>query len=451
MDPKVKYMILKMVQNNNILPVTSVCNMSCQFCSHRNNPPGLDVYSMGHLDMSIIEELLDYLPAEGPVIIGESATRIIEGDPITHPDFKKIISKIRHKYPLKQIKITTNGSSLSYEMIDFLETNNPVELNISLNCSGPNERVFLMADKNPNRVFASMEILRDSSIKFNGSIVAMPHLTGWPELESTIRLLLKYNPETIRVFMPGFTGLSEDKLKFDIKLMYNKLSKLVEKFSHIDIPVLLEPPIIDNFKCIVKGVIKDTPAFNAGITKGDIIKRVDKKEVLTRVDGFNKILLASNPTLEYKRGNNVEKVTIEKKKSESSGLIVDYDMDLDLLEKLSGVLLSKGSKKKTAIVTSTLGQGILNSFLAYFHNKYNYIFQDREIDLITAKNVFFQGSIMSAGLLTNQDIIKSIKKTGNNYSLIIVPGIIFDIFGNDLTGKNYKQIEEELGNEVVII
>ncbi len=451
MDSKVKYMILKMVQNNNILPVTSVCNMSCQFCSHRNNPPGLDVYSMGHLDLSLIEELLDYLPAEGPVIIGESATRIIEGDPITHPDFKKIISKIRYKYPLKQIKITTNGSSLNHEMIDFLQTNNPVELNISVNCSGPDERVFLMADKNPKTVFAGLEILRDSSIKFNGSIVAMPHLTGWQELERTIRLLLKYNPETIRVFMPGFTGFSEDKLKFDINLMYNRMSKLVEKFSYIDIPVLLEPPIINNFNCKVKGVIKDTPAFKAGITKGDIIKRIDKNEVLTRVDGFNKILLASNPTIEYKRGNELETITIKKKKSESSGLIVDYDMDLDLLEKLSGVLLSKGSNKKTAIITSTLGQGILNSFLVYFHNKYNYIFKDREIDLITAKNDFFQGSIMSAGLLTNQDIINSVKKTGKNYSLIIVPGIIFDIFGNDLTGKNYKQIEEELGNEVVMI
>ncbi len=39
---------------------------------------------------------------------------------------------------------------------------------------------------------------------------------------------------------------------------------------------------------------------------------------------------------------------------------------------------------------------------------------------------------MSAGLLTNQDIINSIKKTGKDYKLIIVPGIIFDIFGNDL-------------------
>ncbi len=124
MDTKVKYMLLKIVQNNNILPVTSVCNMACKFCSHRNNPSDLDIYSLGHLDLSLIEELLDYLPAEGPVIIGESATRIIEGDPITHPDFKKIINRIRYKYPEKQIKITTNGSNLNHQMVDLLQTNN---------------------------------------------------------------------------------------------------------------------------------------------------------------------------------------------------------------------------------------------------------------------------------------------------------------------------------------
>ncbi len=451
MDPKIKYMILKMVQNNNILPVTSVCNMACQFCSHRNNPSGLDVYSLGHLDLSVIEELLNYLPPEGPVIIGESATRMIEGDPITHPNFKKIINKIRYKYPVKQIKITTNGSNLNHEMIEFLQTNNPVELNISLNCSDPNERVFLMADKNPKNVFAGMELLTKSTIKFNGSIVAMPHLTGWQELERSIKTLLKYNPETIRIFMPGFTRFSEDKLKFDIELMYNKLSNLIEKFTKIDIPVLLEPPMIDNFKCIVKGVIKGTPAFKAGMIQGDIIKTVNNKKVMTRVDGFNKILFSPDPVVELKRSRGSKNITLKKKKSESSGIIVDYDMDLNTLKKLSGVLLAKGSNQATTIVTSTLGQGILKAFLNYFHNKYTYIFEDREIDLIVAKNDFFAGSIMSAGLLTNQDIINSIKKTGKNYKLIIVPGIIFDIFGNDLTGKNYKQIEEELGNEIVII
>ena len=450
MDSKLKYMLLKTVQDKCILPVTSVCNMICQFCSHYNNPPGLDVYSLGHLKLDLIEELLDFLPEDGPVIIGESATRIIEGDPLTHPGFKDIITRIRNRYPLKQIKITTNGSNLVLDMIEFLENNSPVELNISLNCSGPDERVFLMSDKNPERVFTALEILAGSSIRFNGSIVAMPHLTGWKELERTIRVLAGYDPETIRVFMPGFTRFSEDKLKFHIKKLYNKLKKMVDGFYYLDLPVLLEPPMLNNFKCIVKGVIKGSAAFNAGLKKGDIIKTVNNNEVLTRADGFNKILFATNPVIKFSRGNETSELIVEKESKQSSGIIVDYDMELGLLERLSTILLAE-NVDKTAIITSYLGQGVLKAFLDYFYNRYHLVFKGRKIDIIIAKNNYFAGSIMSAGLLTNEDIIRDIKKTGKNYKLIILPGIIFDIFGNDLTGKSYKQIEEELSAEVVIV
>ena len=54
MDPKLKFILLKTVQDDGILPITSVCNMACQFCSHRNNPPGLEVYRLGHLDLELI-------------------------------------------------------------------------------------------------------------------------------------------------------------------------------------------------------------------------------------------------------------------------------------------------------------------------------------------------------------------------------------------------------------
>lgn len=141
-DTKIKYMLLKTVQDNNILPLTSICNMSCQFCSHKFNPPGLQIYHPGHLNPGLIKELIDYLPAEGPLIIGESATRIIEGEPMSHPHFAEIIKIVRDKYPDKKIKVTTNGSYLKKDMIEFLNNNLPLELNISLNCSGPEERVF---------------------------------------------------------------------------------------------------------------------------------------------------------------------------------------------------------------------------------------------------------------------------------------------------------------------
>ncbi|MFW6022401.1 MAG: DUF512 domain-containing protein [Halanaerobiaceae bacterium] len=450
MDSRVKYMLLKTVQDKSILPVTSVCNMACQFCSHRNNSPGLDIYNLGHLELDLIEELLEYLPDSSPIIIGESATRIIEGDPMTHPRFMDILKIIRSDYPGREIRITTNGSYLDEEMVDFLDKNKPIELNISVNCPDPDNRVFLMADKNPEQVFIGLSLLDRHQIKFNGSIVAMPHLTGWSALEESINILLNHHPKTVRVFMPGYTINSDQKLKFDKIEMYKRLSELIKSFSSNPIPVLLEPPEIKDFHCLVKGIIPGTPAANSNLQKGDIISTVNGEDVLTRVDGFNKILISTDPQLEFMRDKRLLKTTIKKINSESSGIIVDYDMDIEMLDRLSGLLLNK-EYNRMAVITSVLGKGIMESFMKYFYQKYQYLINDRQIDLIVSKNNYFGGSIMSAGLLTNNDIIKSLKNNGKKYEIIILPGIIYDTFGNDLTGKSYKQIEKELNTEIKII
>lgn len=450
MKPETRYLLLKTVQDKGILPVSSVCNMACQFCSHRNNPPGLDVYRLGHLDLSLMKELLEYLPADGPLIIGESATRIIEGDPLAHPQFLKIIEMIRGFFPEKEIKITTHGSFLNPEVLKMLQENMPVELNISLNCSSPEERAFLMADKKPEQVFSALEILAVSPIKFNGSIVAVPHLLGWQSLDKTISLLDEYNAETIRVFMPGFTRFSEEKMKFEVDTMYKRLASFIDKYDECRTPVLLEPPQLNNFDCVIKGIIRNSPAGKTLLKKGDIIISVNQEKVLSRVDGFNKVLKAENPLIKIRRGGTELELLLEKRKGERSGLIVDYDFSVELLDRLSRILLNN-LDRKTAIISSVLGKDIMNSFLKNFKTRYNLTGLPVEIDLLVAENRFFAGSIMSAGLLTNGDIISCLEESGKSYQKIILPGIMFDVFGNDLKGKNYREIEQLFDIKIDIV
>lgn len=442
----IKYTLLKTVQENNILPLTSICNMKCIFCSHRNNPPGLQVYRLGHLQPVLIKELMDYLPQEGALIIGESATRIIEGEPMGHPYFCEIIKMIRSKFSDKLVKITTNGSYLTREIIEFLEKYRPFEFNISINCSRPEERVFLMGDKNPERVFKGLDLLKRKKFPVGGSIVAMPHLTGWDSLSRTIDRLIKSNVETIRVFMPGYTKWIDDDLKFSRGEMYNKLKQLVEEYENEEIPVLLEPPVIEDLKCRVKGIITGSPAENSSITKGDIITRVDGKKVLSRVDGFNRIKNAANPRIEYQHAGNSRNITLEKSAGKRPGIVVDYDIQPSRIEDIYGIL-ERNKNDNICIITSVLSEKLIKQILKGMDKNIT----ENKIDIQVIENKFFGGSICCTGLLVNEDIIAVLSNSKKNYDLILLPGIIYDFFGNDLTGKNYKEIEEKLKVTVEII
>jgi len=90
-------LIYDSVHRGNILPLTSVCNVSCIFCSHRQNPPGIKIYKMDHRTPEQVKSCLEFISPGAPVVIGESVTRIIEGEPFLHPEIKGILYAIREK------------------------------------------------------------------------------------------------------------------------------------------------------------------------------------------------------------------------------------------------------------------------------------------------------------------------------------------------------------------
>src|SRR6056297_2859675 len=102
-----KEILFKTVKEDNILPITSICRLNCIFCSHKNNPSQIETYSFGHLELELIKRMVEFLDHSRPVIIGESASKIIEGEPFAHPDIIEILNYLRKRWPDIEIKITT--------------------------------------------------------------------------------------------------------------------------------------------------------------------------------------------------------------------------------------------------------------------------------------------------------------------------------------------------------
>ncbi|MFO7819200.1 MAG: hypothetical protein R6V17_03080 [Halanaerobacter sp.] len=83
MDYSEEQLAVISAQQDNILPITSVCNLDCKFCSHKGNPPEVKTFASGHRPLKEIRSLIDFLSADRKIIIGESATKIEEGEPFT--------------------------------------------------------------------------------------------------------------------------------------------------------------------------------------------------------------------------------------------------------------------------------------------------------------------------------------------------------------------------------
>lgn len=439
----IESIVLTGAREGNILPLTSACNVRCVFCSHRQNPPGVEFYRVAPRSRSEVKRILSFMDPGRPVVIGESATRIIEGEPFTHPDITEILRSVRAAFPRTTIQITTNGSLLDEGTVDFLGRLGNVVIYLSLNSAGEMGRALLMGDVTAGRAVKSAALLNRCGVSFHGSVVAMPHLVGWGDLEDTVKYLCACGAETVRVFLPGFTSLAAPALRFEPSL-WEELNAVVSRLrEEVEVPLTCEPPAIGDLEPKVTGVIAASPAAGAGIRAGDVIEAVNGLPAHTRVHAFKQVLKAGSPEINVRRGNETFVLRIPKKPGEKSGLVMDYDLDPGLIGDMARAARRRGASRVLAL-TSELAGPVMNLGLQKFWG------ETAEVEALAVKNRFFGGSIKAAGLLTVADFGAAVeeflqRRPGDIPRLALLPGLAFDRRGRDLTGRSYLDLGERFG------
>ncbi|HHW41845.1 MAG TPA: DUF512 domain-containing protein [Syntrophomonadaceae bacterium] len=440
----------KTVREKNILPLTSTCNLRCIFCSNSQNPPGVEAFSLPPLPFPLVRQLIALLDPRRKIIIGEAASRFTEGEPLTHPDFWTVLSIIRRIYPETTIQITTNGSLLNRTAIKRLSDMQPLEINLSLNSATPRGRWLLMGDRRVNRVLEAADLMAEAGITYHGSIVAMPHLTGWQDLKLSCSFLQEHGAATVRIFLPGFTRLALPELRFDAEAMYHKLRQFLEEQAEVsNIPLLLEPFLWEDRQSLqvrVAGVIPGSPAERAGIRRGDVIKSVNGKPVKSRVDAFKRLYKPVHPCLELE-GREFP-VSFWKEKHDGAGIVMNYDLEWELVEK-AGRVIREHRARNVLVLTSIWGLPWLQPVLPEWEGG------GARVHLAAVPNRFFGGSIASAGLLTTLDFRSTlrqiIEKRGDVFDLVLLPGRAFDSGGRDLLGRHYSRLRGLTGGRVEIV
>ena len=427
----------------NILPLTSSCNVRCVFCSHRNNPPGVEVYRIPPRSLEDVEKDLCALDPARPIIIGESATKIIEGEPFTHPALAEILHMLRLHFPRTPVQITTNGSLLDRKKVEMLKKLGNVVVYLSLNSAAIKGRMALMADRQSLQAIQSAVLLQEYGVPFHGSVVALPHLVGWEDLAKTVKYLSACGAETVRVFLPAFSSLAAPELKFKPSL-WQEIKMFIKNLrGEVRAPVTCEPPLLEGLEAEVAGVIAASPAELAGIRTGDIIETVNGSRVHTRVQAFRKITRSGSPLLGLRREGYPLTVQVQKKPGQRSGLVLDYDLDPALLDDLARALQRK-RVERALVLTSELAGPLLDLALRQFCK------EEGKLEVIAVKNPFFGGNICVAGLLTVADFEAALaafleRESRQKPPLVLLPGVAFDSRGKDITGRSYLELEERFG------
>lgn len=434
--------LLYQAETYGILPLTSTCNLACAFCSAAGNPPGLETFSIRPRSLEDIRRHIPYLAgSRGPIVIGESVTRVIEGEPLSHPEFSEVMRVLREAFPEREIRLTTNGTLLTAELSRVLKEMDATMI-VSLNTKDPELRKRWMKDPDPRNTLRQLELLASTGVRFEGSIVALAGLFGLKDIEETTRYLIGLGAHAVRLLLPGFSRYHQ-LAAIAGKTPWRDVRDLARELTgEAGVPVVADPPELPNLEARIEGCLRDSPARAAGLRPGDVILRVNDTTVFSRRHAMELSRSARQPVLTVYRDGRTIQVTLPKGKSSPPGFVVYDDVGKSEVAELEARIRKVGTGR-VLVLTSCLAASLVSDVAARF---------DLDVKVMETRSEFFGGNIAAAGLLVVSDFLGAFVRLERTWvpDLVVLPRRAFDVWGRDLTGVPYKAFSSITGVPVVL-
>ncbi|MFA4844113.1 MAG: radical SAM protein [Candidatus Margulisiibacteriota bacterium] len=445
------------------------CNADCVFCYQKGTPSFIKTKRKNSFQE--METRLKYFnPQES---LGLVAGETYENDEIlTNPNIIKGLKSLREKGCSKILEILTNGTPLTHEMIDKLACFHPLKISISLNSADINRRKQLMNDSRPGTAIASLPLLKQHKIPFTVNIVAWPGLP-LSDIKKTIRYAERNDAYAVKICAPGFSKYFSNKQLFKTKELWRRLAKWINVYrKNLSVPLYFSPNLfVENLpgsgyltKPYILGVVKNSPAYQAGLKTGDILLEIDKISINNREEALANLLKKESVSIKIMRGGKILSFLIKYGKHKYPYLPFMKQAYGDMIDPF-GIMLPQGLKtddvldvyrysavykaKNVLLITSRMVRPTLRLLIKQHYNGRINVF------LLVPKNRFFGGSIIMGDLLVVNDFIFAIRswlrKHKKRPDLILIPNSPFSAWGRDLIGDNKLKIEREIGIPVEFI
>lgn len=212
---------------DNQLPVSSVCNGRCIFCSNKMNP--FPIFNEGFRPLEDIKKGLALLSGNSEIRMGDSLPgRISEGEALLHPEIIDILKLVRERFPSTPIQISTNGVILDEEMAEKLVPFKPMKFTVSYHSDKPENwcRIFNLGEDKFKTARSSFFHLVKRGFTVEGALVPLPALVGYEDIENTIRTLRMFTNKVI-IYPPGYSKLVTEDLRKIMAVDFEALSRFI--------------------------------------------------------------------------------------------------------------------------------------------------------------------------------------------------------------------------------
>jgi hypothetical protein len=245
------------------LSISSVCNARCLFCSNRMNPFPITRNVFREIEDVKLQLSLGSANYDGEIYMSDSLPgRISEGEAFLHPQFFEILGMVREKFLANRLHFTTNASLLDEPFVRKLALFRPVEINVSLHSTQPKlwAQIFRNTQKRAQIALRSPRLLKKYHADFTGTIVPLPRVCGWQDIEETFAFLVEEGAKSIILWWPGFSEKTPIGLKQEIECPWDEFEDFVkhmqEKFP--EFPIIPQPDMSEVRRLPVKRIMDST-------------------------------------------------------------------------------------------------------------------------------------------------------------------------------------------------
>ncbi len=451
------------------------CNLRCRFCYNLGSPPTFRPVNRKTEEefREIMTRIVYYVPGSKLGFFPDMGSPC---EMLTHPHILEILAFLRKK-TTEVLRIPTNGAQLTPEIIQALSQFKPLFVDISLNSSSSIRRRWLMGDPCPETAIGAPAKLQSAGISY--SVVIVP----WPfpsigemvkDLTRTVAFSAQFNPAFIQISLPGYSNRFSKETLFDREEVWNQVKDEILRLRQVtDCPLILRPGLFEEYldpEAVdaprLIGVIKNSPAAEAGLKMGDRLTAINGLPIKTRTQALSLLGLVQGSNLErvsvmVARLNGPTDLSLELKNftypfdpaiAPYAGCVFPSSgIPLDWTEEIRNLII-KTQAREVLILTSTLVQPTLEKRI-----KESFFPNDIKLHLRVPPNRCLGGNIFMGDLLVVEDFIEAVKdfllEDRGSLDLIVIPSSPFHLsgWGRDLTGRVYKDIERVTGIPVQLL